>query len=99
MTGGVTSRYANPSYVADEKVVAESREKILKVLKIYNDILGKQKYIGGDMFTIADVFHVPYFGLLTKVGELEKLYEGLPNVERWCKEICERESVKKALGG
>jgi len=68
------------------------------VLHIYDDILGKQKYIGGDVFTIADVFHVPYFVLLTKIGELEKLYEGLPNVERWSKEICERESVKKALG-
>jgi len=99
IVAGVTSRYGNPNYVADEKVVGEAREKVLKVLRIYDDILGNQKYIGGDAFTIADVFHMPYFALLTKVGELEKLIEGLPNVERWVKEICERDSVKKTLEG
>ena len=96
---GLTLRYGNADYVPDEKVVAEAREKVLKVFRIYNDILSKQKYIGGDTFTIADVFHLPYFGILNRIGELEKLCEGLPNVERWCKEICERENVKKALGG
>jgi glutathione S-transferase len=85
--------------VPDEKVIGEAREKIIKVVQIYEEILGKQKYIGGDTFTIADVYHLPYLGLFNKIGKLEKLYDGFPNVERWCKEICERESFKKALGG
>jgi glutathione S-transferase len=85
--------------VPDEKVIGEAREKIIKVVQIYDDILSKQKYLGGDTFTIADVYHLPYLGLFNKIGKLEKLYDGLPNVERWCKEICERESFKKASGG
>jgi glutathione S-transferase len=64
------------------------------VLKVYDQILAKQKFIGGETFTIADVFHLPYLTLFAKIGESENLWKDLPNVERWYKEITERESVK-----
>ena len=67
------------------------------MFQIYDQILTKQRYIGGDTFTMADVFHLPYIITLIKIGEDKHLWKDLSNVERWCKEICERESVM-ALG-
>jgi glutathione S-transferase len=59
------------------------------VFKVYEKILAKQKFIGGDTFTIGDVYHLSYLNLLKKTGD-DKLWEGLPNVERWTKEILGR---------
>ena len=71
------------------------RNSLSSVLKVYDQILAKQKFIGGSTFTIADVYHLPYLALLNKIGESEHLWKGLPNVERWYKEISQRESCAK----
>ncbi|EKM53959.1 uncharacterized protein PHACADRAFT_257476 [Phanerochaete carnosa HHB-10118-sp] len=64
----------------------------------YEAVLSKQKYIGGDIFTLADLFHLPYGALLPKAG-----YNYLqdtakrPHLARWWKEISSRptwEAVK-----
>lgn len=88
------NRLRNPNYVPDEEIVKTQREKLVGVLQIYDQILGKHKYIGGDTFTMADLFHIPYLTMFVKIGESENLWKDLPNVQRWYKDISERESVK-----
>jgi glutathione S-transferase len=61
------------------------------VFKVYDGILAKQKYIGGDEFTLGDIFHLSYLNLLNKTGE-SKTWAGLPNVERWVEAILTRPS-------
>jgi glutathione S-transferase len=63
------------------------------VLQIYDQILAEQKYMGGAKFTLADLYHTPLVIVLIKIGEGNNLWRGLSNVERWVKEISERESV------
>ena len=55
-------------------------------------MLEKQIFIGGETFTIADVYHLPSMMLLAKIGESDHLWKGLSNVERWYKEISTRDS-------
>jgi glutathione S-transferase len=85
----------NPSYVPDEKVTADLRAQLTTVLKTYETILSKQKYIGGDTFTIGDLYHLSYLNLLKKTGD-DKLWDGLPNVTRWVDEILARPQWVKA---
>ncbi|CAE6452734.1 unnamed protein product [Rhizoctonia solani] len=51
----------------------------------YERILSKQKYLAGDTFTLADLFHLPYGKI---VYDLEpQLYSKRPNLKRWWGEI------------
>ncbi|KAH9933992.1 glutathione transferase [Epithele typhae] len=61
----------------------------------YETMLGKTKYLAGDVVTIADLFHLPYGSLLAqqKIDFLES--EKYPNVARWWKEVSSRPSWKK----
>lgn len=59
-------------------------------LDAYEKILADQEYLGGDNFTLADLFH------LTNGSWVEKWYPEIfasrPNVSRWWKSIIGRES-------
>ncbi|KAH9934001.1 glutathione S-transferase C-terminal-like protein [Epithele typhae] len=61
----------------------------------YEVMLGKTKYLAGDVVTIADLFHLSYGSLLAqqKIDFLES--EKYPNVARWWKDISSRPSWKK----
>ena len=62
---------------------------LANVFKIYDRILEKQAFIGGEIFTLGDLFHLPFLTLLKNMGE-DKLWKDLPNVARWAKDIMER---------
>jgi len=69
-------------------------ETLDKKLDVYEKILSKQKYIAGDEFTLADLFHIPYGSLLPRVEftVLETGAGGRTNVARWWKDITSRPS-------
>ncbi|KAH8113059.1 glutathione S-transferase [Phellopilus nigrolimitatus] len=74
--------------------LADEQAKVLaEKLKVYEVILGKQKYLAGNEFTLADLFHLPVGDLITeRVG-----FGGLkatPNVARWWTDISSRKSWK-----
>jgi glutathione S-transferase len=75
--------------------VGDLRAQLTNVFKTYETILSKQKYIGGDTFTIGDVFHLSYLNMMKKSGE-DKLWEDLPNVTRWVDEVLSRPQWVKA---
>lgn len=69
----------------------ELREELRRIFIIYDGILAKQTYIGGNEFTIGDLFHASQLDLLIKNGE-DIAWKGLENVERWIAMIFERET-------
>ncbi|EIW77399.1 glutathione S-transferase [Coniophora puteana RWD-64-598 SS2] len=75
----------------DEARAAECLKTLEAKLDVYDVLLGKQKYVGGNEITLADIFHLPYGQLLVKVGR-DDLFESRPNVARWWKEISTRPS-------
>ncbi|KAH7913524.1 glutathione S-transferase [Hygrophoropsis aurantiaca] len=88
----------------DEKRVAELVSDFHKKLDVYELLLSKHDYIGGDEVTLADLFHLP-FGCLTQSLGLDELFidhTKRPNVARWWTVITNRSSwiavVKEAQG-
>ncbi|KAH7106482.1 glutathione S-transferase [Auriculariales sp. MPI-PUGE-AT-0066] len=74
----------------DEARVAELFKALGPKLDGYERILSKNKYLAGDTFTLADVFHLPYgYHFEKHAGGSEELQKR-PNVARWWKDISNR---------
>src|SRR5215471_16102337 len=71
------------------------KSRLRAMFKVWDDLLAKRKYAAGDELTIAD-FSL-YAGYLRAKAVIADTCEGLPNLERWAKEIGEREAVKRAV--
>jgi glutathione S-transferase len=65
------------------------------MFKVWDDILGRQKYAAGSELTIAD-FSL-YAGYWRTKGAQPEVLAGLPNLERWGGGIGERPAVQRAL--
>ncbi|CAI9105361.1 OLC1v1004269C1 [Oldenlandia corymbosa var. corymbosa] len=80
----------------DEAVVEEKEAKLGKVLDVYEDRLSESKYLGGDSFTMVDLFHLPNVNYLmgTKV---RALFEARPHVKAWVDDILARPSWAKVV--
>ncbi|KAJ7272406.1 glutathione S-transferase [Mycena rebaudengoi] len=70
-----------------DKTVSELSVK----LDVYEQILGTQRYLGGDEFTLADLLHVS-FGALLAPGGCDIMARKGPNVTRWWNDILSRPS-------
>ncbi|CAE6528434.1 unnamed protein product [Rhizoctonia solani] len=61
----------------------------------YERILSKQKYLAGNTFTLADLFHLPYGAM---VDQLEPtILSSKPHVKAWWNDITSRDSWQAAL--
>ena len=78
------------------QVVDLAVAKFNKKLDVYEKILGKQKYMGGDEFSLLDIFYLPYTQKLFQIGDGE-LIESRPNVKAWWERVSTRESWKRVL--
>jgi glutathione S-transferase len=83
---------------ADAALVAKYASQLDATLAVYDVILAKQKYIGGDKFTLADIYHLPYGKLAIDAG-FGATFEKKPNVWAWWQRCTERESWKKVVAG
>ncbi|KAJ7641093.1 glutathione S-transferase [Roridomyces roridus] len=73
----------------DEVAVAGYIAELSSNLKIYDEILGKQKYVAGDELTLADLFHLSYAPSLAPFGIDVMTTAGL-NVTRWWNDLLSR---------
>ncbi|KAJ7254590.1 glutathione S-transferase, partial [Mycena rebaudengoi] len=78
-----TSNEAQPEFMKD--AVAALSEK----LAVYDVILGKQKFLGGDELTLADLFHLYYAPVFAEKG-VDVMTSSGPNVTRWWNELIHR---------
>jgi glutathione S-transferase len=83
---------------ADEAVVSKYATELDSALKVYDGILAKQKYLGGDQFTLVDVYHLPYGQMVYDLGYKET-FEKYANVRAWWESITGRESWKNVAAG
>jgi GST-like protein len=65
------------------------------MFKVWDDLLGKQKYAAGEEVTVAD-FSL-YAGYVRAKAAVAETCEGFPHLERWAKEIGARPGVQRAL--
>jgi len=74
----------------DQAVFDELISQLEKRLEVYDTILGTQKYVAGNDFTVVDIFHLPYATMLSRAGS--DVMTKFPNVSRWFKDISSRKS-------
>ncbi|KAJ7487036.1 glutathione S-transferase [Mycena latifolia] len=70
----------------DEALLAKGLTELSATLDVYETILGKQKFFGGNEFTLADVFHLSYAHFLDE----DIVTRNRPNVARWWKDMTQR---------
>ncbi|KAJ7495022.1 glutathione S-transferase [Mycena latifolia] len=73
----------------DQEVLAKAVAQLSEKLDVYEVILGKQQYLGGDEFTLGDLFHLCYAPSLAGAGVDIMTSKG-PNVTRWWNDITSR---------
>jgi glutathione S-transferase len=78
----------------DEKVVAESLEKLKKVLEVYEARLSKHQYLAGDFVSFADLNHFPYTFYFMATPHAV-LFDSYPHVKAWWERIMARPAIKK----
>ena len=72
-----------------------NRPRVLKGLEMLDAQLGKNQYVAGDRYTIADI--TALVGVdFTKMGRIE-VPENLTNLTRWRAEVSARPSAKAGL--
>ncbi|KAH7907024.1 glutathione S-transferase-like protein [Hygrophoropsis aurantiaca] len=76
-------------FETNEVWVTELATTLDAKLDAYEVILSKQKYLGGDNVTLADLFHLPSGSMLGAAG-FSDILEKRPNVARWWKDISSR---------
>ncbi|KAJ3982104.1 glutathione S-transferase III [Lentinula detonsa] len=80
----------------DDELYIVLLKRVELVLDVYEVILGKQRYIGGNQYSLADIYHLPNgFALQTQCDEQVFLSEKRPNVARWWSEITGRDAWKQ----
>ncbi|PFH48301.1 hypothetical protein AMATHDRAFT_65781 [Amanita thiersii Skay4041] len=74
----------------DEALVQRYLTSLDQKLEVYDKILSKQEYLGGNEVTLADLFHLPYGTALAIAGS--DLMTNRPNVKRWFDSLVNRPS-------
>ena len=70
------------------------KQRLRGYFQVWNDLLGKRKYAGGDEVTIADLSL--YAGYWRTKGALPDLLQGFANLEKWGNEMAARPGIQKA---
>ncbi len=71
------------------------KDRLKDYFKVWDGLLGKRKYAGGDEFTIADLSL--YAGYWRTKGAFPELVSGMSNLERWGNEVGARPGIQRAL--
>jgi len=78
----------------DAAAIARCQKFLSTNFAALDTILGKQKFMAGDSFTLADINHMPNVHMLFVAGE-GGLLEDKSNVMRWWNDVTERDAWKK----
>ncbi|CAE7134721.1 unnamed protein product [Rhizoctonia solani] len=83
-------------FPSDEKLGRKQLQTLKEKMDGYERILSKQKYLAGNNFTLADLFHLPHGAEVNKIDASVFGSESKPNVKRWWNEISSRPAWKAA---
>ncbi|KAJ7826729.1 glutathione S-transferase [Mycena leptocephala] len=79
----------NSGLPKDEVAIAGFVSELSAKLDAYEVILGKQKFLGGDNLTLADLFHLSFMPFLETMG-IDIMQTKGPNITRWWNELISR---------
>ncbi|CAN9343244.1 unnamed protein product [Alternaria alternata] len=80
----------------EEPVLEKARNALSGNLDVFNNILANQEYMGGDVFSLVDIFYMPLVGKLFEVQEGD-LFATRHNVQAWWERVSARDSWKKLV--
>ena len=86
---------ANEKRPVDEQIVAAGVSKLGQVLDVYEAQLSKYKYIAGDDYTLADVFHAPFINTLMRLKK--EVFTGRKHVIAWAEDLISRPAFQKTI--
>jgi len=90
-------KYAAASPVDQEKL-AQSLEKLGKVLDIYEARLASTEFLAGDFISLADLSHLTTgWKLFDKYKQGSVCFDGRPHVKAWWEAISSRPAWKRVL--
>ncbi|KAM0825339.1 hypothetical protein ACQ4PT_069635 [Festuca glaucescens] len=78
----------------DDKVVAESLDKLKKVMEVYEARLSQHEYLAGDFVSFADLNHFPHTFYFMATPHAP-LFDSYPHVKAWWERIMARPAIKK----
>ncbi|KAJ7263586.1 glutathione S-transferase [Mycena haematopus] len=79
----------------DQAIIDDALAGLSAVLDVYEVILGKQKFLGGDEYSLADLFHFGSAPRLAENGVDIMTSKSRPNVTRWWDELTARPAWAK----
>lgn len=82
---------------ADEAKVQDGLQGVEKVFGIIDPVLGKQQFLAGDSFSLAEISWAPYMEFFAAAGGTE-LINKHKNVAAWWGRVSSRPSWKKVAG-
>lgn len=82
---------------SDLALVSASKEKLGKVLDVYEERLSKSTYLAGASFTLADLSHLPGIWFLINDAKMGHLVTKRKNVSTWWEAISNRPAWKKLM--
>ncbi|CAE6380626.1 unnamed protein product [Rhizoctonia solani] len=90
----VYERVVVPIYggTPNEELIKKHTDNLKAKMEGYELILSKQKYLGGNTLTLADLFHIPYGSLISQLEP--DILSSKPHVKAWWNDISSRESWK-----
>jgi glutathione S-transferase len=80
----------------NEAVIDAGLAKLLPAFDVYEAQLSKHKYIAGDEYSLADLFHIPTLNYLMTTLKTE-VYGNHPRVLAWAENIISRPAVQKVV--
>lgn len=89
--------YPMRGMATDMKVVDDAKAELGKTLDIMERELGRQPFLAGEQFSLADISYMPYIEYLF-AGQEGELIQSRPHVAMWWKRISERPSWQKVTG-
>ncbi|EXJ57695.1 uncharacterized protein A1O5_12485 [Cladophialophora psammophila CBS 110553] len=78
----------------DEAVLARHKPKLANCLDVLDKALSKMPYMGGDEYSLVDIFYMPCVFTVTRCLDP---FEGRPNLKRWWETVSAREAWKKTV--
>ncbi|CAH1431718.1 unnamed protein product [Lactuca virosa] len=80
----------------NQAVVKVKEEALGNLLDVYEGRLTENKYLGGDSFSMADLYHVPVIKFLMGT-QTKKVFDARPHVSAWITDILSRPSCLKVF--
>ncbi|KAH7573599.1 hypothetical protein ACOSP7_007359 [Xanthoceras sorbifolium] len=84
--------------VPDEKIVETEVDKLGKVLDVYEQRLSQTKYLAGDFYSMADLYHIPSLFYIMKTPKAS-VVTGRPCIHAWWNDISSRPATIEVSQG